>query len=195
MKKIVQAVALAMLVLGVPAWALAFTLDIEAYIDGRDWLIIKGDTLQWHHLDYAAVGRHEGNNFPTKITTALMGTVDWIPEWAYPPPYEYPPPNEIRFEAYSSIFTGLNPRLPQADGSVRSLSRVSGRADLAIVQYPMAANGWELILEFNDNPYGSPGQYAAWTKARLEIVDVVPAPATILLMGSGLLILLSRRRR
>ena len=37
------------------AWP-AITLDVTAYVDGRDRLIIKGGTLQWRHFDYAAVG-------------------------------------------------------------------------------------------------------------------------------------------
>ena len=39
---------------------LPITLEISALIDGRDQLIIQGDTLQWHHFDFAAVGRHLG---------------------------------------------------------------------------------------------------------------------------------------
>src|SRR5262249_46783369 len=38
-----------------------FIIDIKAFIDGRDLLIIKNGTLQWDHLDYAAVGRHNGD--------------------------------------------------------------------------------------------------------------------------------------
>jgi hypothetical protein len=37
--------------------AAAFVVEIEALIDGRDQLIIQGNTLQWHHLRSAAVGR------------------------------------------------------------------------------------------------------------------------------------------
>lgn len=191
MRKIILSLSLWALLL-TPGLALAFTIDIEGLFDGRDQLIIKGDTLQWHHFDYAAVGRHEGQNQPTYITTALMGTVAWTPEWAYPPPYEYPPPNEIRFEAYSSIFTGLNPPLPAVAGVVLSFTRISGRADLSIIQLPESANDYTLIVEFNDNYHGG----SAWTQGRLEIADVapVPVPATLLLVSSGLLFLWSRRK-
>ena len=49
------------------------TLDVSAYIDGRDDLIIQGNTLQWNHFDFAAPGRLDGVNDPTIITTTLNG--------------------------------------------------------------------------------------------------------------------------
>jgi hypothetical protein len=62
------------------------TIDIQAFIDGRDQLIIQGNTLQWDHIDYAAVGRYLGANEPTIITTTLNGVTqlnqtDWYPTW------------------------------------------------------------------------------------------------------------------
>jgi hypothetical protein len=75
--------------------AAAFVVEIEALIDGRDQLIIQGNTLQWHHLRFAAVGRHDGRhdgrNKPTVISTQLNGvtimdSVEWIPQWSAPPP-------------------------------------------------------------------------------------------------------------
>ena len=71
--------------------AAAFVVEIEALIDGRDQLIIQGNTLQWHHLRFAAVGRHDGRNEPTVISTQLNGVtimdgVEWIPQWSAPPP-------------------------------------------------------------------------------------------------------------
>ena len=77
---------LCVLCMTVCAYANVMRVDIEAMIDGRDLLIIQGDTLQWHHLDYAAVGRHLGANEPTIISTWLgdtlvMDQVNWIPDW------------------------------------------------------------------------------------------------------------------
>ena len=62
------------------------TLNMTAYIDGRDQLVIQGDTLQWRHLDFCAVGIWNGANVPTTISTTLNGTVEmnkveWTPEW------------------------------------------------------------------------------------------------------------------
>jgi hypothetical protein len=71
------------------AMAVTVTYDIQAYIDFHDVLIIRSDTLQWHHMDGAAVGRWEGLNEPTIISTAINGNpqlVDspWIPDWRPP---------------------------------------------------------------------------------------------------------------
>jgi hypothetical protein len=46
------------------------TLMVEALVDGRDELFIPGNTLQWKHFDYSAVGRHGDRDEPTIITTA-----------------------------------------------------------------------------------------------------------------------------
>ena len=71
--------------------AAAFVVENEALIDGRNQLIFQGTTLQWHHLRFAAVGRHDGRNEPTVISTQLNGvtimdSVEWIPQWSAPPP-------------------------------------------------------------------------------------------------------------
>ena len=75
------------------ASASSVVLDISAYIDGRDLLIVHGDTLQWHHLDYAAVGRWHGTNQPTIISTSLdsiaqINNMLWVPRWPAAPPDE-----------------------------------------------------------------------------------------------------------
>ncbi len=88
----------------------------EALIDGRSQLIIDGTTLQWAHFDFAAPGRHEGANEPTIITAVqnsdvILDKVEWIPDWPLPPP------DEIRFEAVSSIFTGLPAPYDEMNGA------------------------------------------------------------------------------
>ena len=124
------------------------TLDVMAWIDGRDDLIIQGNTLQWDHFDYAAVGRADGNNYPTIITTTLNGVtemngVDWIPTWPDPPP------NNIRFPAVSSVFTGLTPEIPATTDV--TLTAITARESLTIVQSPGPSNDFTTILEFNDD--------------------------------------------
>ena len=53
-----------------PGWIqTTLTIEIQAHIDGEDILIIDDNTLRWHHLTFAAVGRHEGGNQPTTIST------------------------------------------------------------------------------------------------------------------------------
>ncbi len=163
--------------------AAAYTLEIEAFIDGRDDLIIQGSTLQWQHFDYTAVGWHEGGGgsgppYPTYITTAAMGTVDWYPGW----------PSGTGYGAYSSVYTGLNPALP-AIAQIVSFTAVQARDSAYIVQQPSAANSYTFIAEFNDDPSGG----AYWYEIGLDYTTV-PLPGAVWLLGSGLVGLAARRR-
>jgi hypothetical protein len=140
-----------------PIPATGATLEISAYIDGRDQLIIHRDTLQWHHLDYAAVGRWMGANEPTILTTTDNGTpissdLQWVPDWSRP----YP--DEIRFEDYSSVLTGLSVPLPAMDQTI-SLTPIQARGSASIVQQPSAANDFTAIIQFDDDPAGGPATY------------------------------------
>ena len=148
------------------------TLDITAYIDGRDQLIIQSETLQWHHFDYAAVGRWGGGNLPTTISTTLNGApvltdYNWIPDWPFPPP------NEIRFPAYSSIFSNLNPNLPDSSMTV-TLTPIEARDSVSIVQSPSASNDQTLIVEFNDDPTPFPAYYEVLLTIKTSATDVTP---------------------
>jgi hypothetical protein len=174
------------------------SLDIRAYIDGRDLLVIQGDTMQWHHLDYAAVGRwgkdvedsNEWANEPTILSATLNGAtvmdqVQWIPDWP-----GHPWPDEIRDEdSFSAVFSGLTPALPAADMTI-DLTPILARSELGIYQYPTAANGYTLILDFNDNDPAC----ADWYEAQVDIT-YVPEPATLSLLTLGGLTALWRRRR
>jgi PEP-CTERM motif len=166
-----------------PAQASKIVLDIKALIDGRDDLIIQGNDLQWHHFDFAAVGRWEGFNVPTLIST----TVDGIPitsDFAWTPDWPLPPPNEIRFEAYSSVFTGLDPGIPSQVTSVSVEVEQDVRTLIDIVQYPSAANAYTTIVEFNDDPF--PGPAAAWGRIAFS-TGSVPEPSSLFLLGFGIL--------
>jgi hypothetical protein len=167
----------------VSAHAAAFVLEIEALIDGRDQLIVQGNTLQWHHFDFSAVGRHQGQNLPTIISTQLNGVtlmdrVEWIPDWSAPPP------NGIVPEEFSSVFNGLTPALPFAELSVQ-LIEIESRNSTTIVELPTAANGFSTIIEFNDNPAGSSEIYIA--RLEFDIVTEAPEPGAVALFGIGLL--------
>jgi hypothetical protein len=148
------------------------TLDITAYIDGRDHLIIRGGSLLWHHLDFAAPGRLGGVNLPTTISTTLnsapvLTNFNWFPVWPYPPP------NEIRFECYSSTFTGLNPSLPDSSMTV-TLTPKRARGSVSIVQTPSASNNQTLIVEFNDDPFGGADYYEILLTIETSATDVTP---------------------
>jgi hypothetical protein len=145
------------------------TIDVQAFIDGRDLLVIQGNTLQWDHLDYSAVGLWNGSNYPTTITTYVDGVqqnqYSWTPDW----------PASLSTgqsgTGDSSIFTGLTPALPSSDMSV-SLDTISARDSLTIYQLPTASNNQTLILDFNDDPSSG----ATWYDARITIT--IPVPAT-----------------
>lgn len=120
---------------------------IDALIDGRDQLILQGGTLQWHHLEFAAVGRHEGRNVPTYITThadgeVVLNRVAWIPDWPVDPP------DWVQFEALSSKFLALRPELFAAPMDVRL--EYDAREPPRIVESPSAANEFRLVVEFWD---------------------------------------------
>jgi len=142
----------AMLIFG---WSVAaadpFVLEIEALIDGRDQLILRADTLLWHHFDAAAPGRHHGANAPT-IVFPYPGPSEWFPVWSEPPP------SEIRWEELSSVLSGLSPALP-SDGVSFAIEKIFGRGETSIVQQPAADNEYTLIIEFDDNIYPGPRYY------------------------------------
>jgi hypothetical protein len=143
-----------------PVLADTFVYNITAYIDGQDLLIIHGSTLQWHHLDYAAVGRWNGQNIPTTISSTLNGTsvmngYQWTPNWPYPPP------NEIRFEAYSSVFGGLAPLLPPSGAVTVTLTPIQARGSVTISQMPTPSNNNTLIIDFDDDAISEAAYYIA----------------------------------
>ena len=119
-------------------------IDIQAHIDGRDQLILKGDTIQWHRFDYAAVGRHIGSDTPTIVGGIQAVSEEWLPTWPSPPP------EEIRYEAFSSVLQGVIPSIP-SDGLPWQLEKVFGRGKVTIIEQPTFANDFTLIVEFNDN--------------------------------------------
>lgn len=159
------------------------SLDIQAHIDGRDQLIIKNDTLQWHHFDFSAVGRHVGSNSPTIINgiSTAGGGAEWIPDWPSPPP------DEIRFDAFSSVLSGVIDPLP-LNGVPWRVEKLFGRGVVDIVEQPSAANDFALVIEFNDNPQGGSTFYGVSLAG-------VPAPAAVWLFGSGLIGLVGLIRR
>lgn len=76
-----------------------FTREIRTDIDGRRQLILRGNTAQWQHFDYAAPGRHEFANYPT----TLNGGVPTGPD--------IPDAENRDCACSSSVFTGVSPAL------------------------------------------------------------------------------------
>jgi hypothetical protein len=148
------------------------SIEVQAQIDGRDHLILKGSTAQWHHLDFAAVGRENGGDAPTLIGGMIRAadtSIFWLPTWPSPPPAE------IRFETLSSVLQGLQPPIP-ADGARWQVQKVFGRGDVTIVEQPTPANAYSLIVEFDDNRFGGSAFYGiVLSPAPREVrIDVKP---------------------
>jgi hypothetical protein len=183
----------------------AYTLQIDAYIDGRSLLVMQGNTIQWHNEAYVVPGKHEGFNFPTKLTTTDMSLVEWYPDW----------PNGTSGNVFSDTFTGLNRPLASIGQTVSLLNYTYDVRDMEggmefgtplytmvyISQQPSSANNYTLIIAFDDAPYY--GSY--WYTATIDYTPgnavvpitgnaVVPIPPTLLLLGSGLLGLAGWRR-
>ena len=148
--------------------------DIIARMDGsQDTLIFQDATVQWNHLTAggtAAPGRALGRNDPTTFTSTLngapvMNAVDWIPTWPQPVP------NNIRFDAISDVFTNLSPVIPAGGILSVSVTNLSARGALSVVQMPDATNNNTLIVNFADQAIGS-----GFVTGRVTIVSLAIPP-------------------
>jgi hypothetical protein len=133
------------------------TIRIEAYVDGRSQLIMRGATAQWHHFDYAAPGRWRFADEPT-----LINDVEWYPSWPDQPDTENRDCN-----CYSDVFTEVRPPIPSVPFDV-DLRLIESRFETTVVEHPSAANDFTLIIEFNDNRPAEPAWYV--------VEFVVPTP-------------------
>ena len=140
------------------------------------------------HTGGAAVGRHAGNNFPTTISSTIDGLpaltgASWTPTWPDPVP------NEIRFDAYSSVYDDLVPPVPATGPLSVDVSVISGRGSVLIDQLPDAANDNTSIVEFKDGFDGSANLDALIT------ITQVPEPGSLATLSIGACTLLGRRRQ
>jgi hypothetical protein len=124
------------------------TLTIQAWVDGRSWLILRKNTLQWYHLDFAAPGRHEFVNIPTTVNGE-----EWFPVWP-----DVPDAENRDCYCYSSILKGVKPFLHKNKLPLE-VNVLQSRGTVTIVEFPSAENEYAMIIEFDDNPYGGPAMY------------------------------------
>ncbi len=150
----------------------SISFTIEAYIDGRDQLIINDNTLQWHHFDWDPAG-----------TTKIWWTdgtetenFTWNPTWS---------------GDHSDVYTAGHIFVPNEDMDI-TFTAIQARESAFIAQDPTEDNGWELIIEFDDNaPSG-----ADWYKVKVELTpSAVPIPGAVWLLGSGLVGFIGVRRK
>ena len=124
------------------------TITIEAFIDGRSQLILRKNTAQWYHLDFAVPGRWGDINAPT-----IINGEEWFPVWPdIPDIYNY------FCYCYSNMFKGVKP-MPHQKNMTVELNVLEGRGTVSIVEYPSASNDYSLIVEFDDNPFDGAATY------------------------------------
>lgn len=142
-------------ILGVLIFSVLFSqssLNIRAFIDGRDQIIIKGSVIQWLHFSSCAPGRLSFQNLPTYINNTA-----WYPVWPDIPNAEN------RQKCFSSVYSELNPPLPSKTETYY-LTKISGTGGMFIVQQPNDTNKFTLIIEFEDTL--PPG--AQWYETTIE---------------------------
>ena len=132
-------------------------LNIRAYIDGRSQLIIKGDVLYWHHLDFDAPGRWELGE--DRQPTYLNRVVAWEPVWP-----DVPDPSNDFCNCDSSTYRGI-PSLARTNQRVW-LDIVQGRGRITVLQQPGGGNDYTLILELDDNDFDG----AEWYEVNLNYI-------------------------
>ncbi|MCC6406949.1 MAG: hypothetical protein IT453_07275 [Planctomycetes bacterium] len=155
--------ALALLTCSLVAVALANasaaqSIRIQAYVDGRSRLILDDDTATWQHFEWAAPGRVDcDTGYP--IAPTYLDGLAWWPDWPDVPTCE----NRDCGGCSSSTFVGLAHALPDHDFAP-GLIVYDARGPAGIVEFPSAANGWSVVIEFDDNAPGG----AYWYDVELD---------------------------
>jgi hypothetical protein len=147
----------------------AIVYHIQAYVGGRSELMIRGSTLQWHHLKGTAPGLErqfwnpgsEANaptlieSFASNLTASAGPVISWVPT-GWPARLG----NGTHPESYSSVFDGLTPVLPLARGCMR-VEKLWGDGKVSVVQHPDASNDFTAVVRFDDlgmkRPHGYSG--------------------------------------
>jgi hypothetical protein len=123
------------------------TLSVRAYIDGSSYLVIQGDVVYWHHTGSDAPGRTSGPYQPTYLNGEA-----WYPSWP-----DVPDSRNRDCDCHSSTYVGIPYLAPR--GQVVSLGIVQARHRVTIIQQPSVANGYTLIVDFDDGPPPSADWY------------------------------------
>ena len=132
---------------------IAGRLTFRAYIDGEDYVLIQGRTLQYVHLMWALPGLHEGHNDPTTINGA-----EWMPVWT---------------GSSSDEYVASAPLLPERDGYDYELIIETGRSVVELRQAPSETNGYMAVIYFGDMFGG-----AAWYEITLQWRESTPSDPT-----------------
>jgi opacity protein-like surface antigen len=170
---------LAALLAPAAARAQVYTINVNAFIDGKDTLDIGRNTVQWRHYFYDFPGQNGGHNDPTVITTTVDGvtvdSINWYPVW-----------NGL----VSDVLT-LSVSLPPTSNV--TFSPVRARESLTLDSAPSASNGYTAVVDFSDLGNGGADYYDALLT---YTVTPVPEPGTMaLVLGAASGVTLLRRRR
>ena len=182
--------------------AATVTVDVTSMIDGESQIIIKDDSIQWHHLSWIVPGVSASNALditPTTISYSIDGvlqqTANWYPSW--PTPHwdarvsNGSTNNWNRDNQLSDIFSGFSIPISSATSGF-TLNPYSSRGLTSITELPSPANGNALVIDFNDAPIGASAIYSS----SISFTAAVPESdsSTIFLIGLALFSLMKRRK-
>jgi len=122
---------------------------IQAHVGGLSRLIIRDNTMQWHHIKGTAPGLVQADvgrnsNSPTIVDSNQGPNIPWVPS-GWPVSIG----NGTHPESLSNIFSALTPVFP-AVKKYWKLEQSSGDGKVRIIQQPDARNGFSLVIEFDD---------------------------------------------
>ena len=145
------------------------TWQVRVRMDGQSRLILKGDTMRWHHLDWVVPGRQDNANLPT-----MVNGKPWFPVWPDGDGWR----NNFGL-CTSSLRRGLKPALPRRPADVY-LGVLEGRGAVRLIDAPCPDNDFALTVELDDWQNGE-DEYAVEIhvrprKEKPEPVAEVPIP-------------------
>ena len=126
------------------------TYWIQAHVGGKSQLILRNNTLSWHHFKGTAPGQTRassgfasGSNSPTIIDSSQGPNIEWVhSDW----PERLG--NGTHPEAWAQ-FEALTPVFPQKEWCWQVEKRV-GVGHVSINEQPNSRNGYALKIMFND---------------------------------------------
>jgi hypothetical protein len=113
-----------------------------AWIDGSDFVHIKGNSVWYVHENFEKPGLHAAKPCSGPCPTKINGQ-EWYPTWS---------------GKISDTYQGLNPPQPNAPINVK-LMIIKSRGKTQIKQMPTASNNFETIVYLDDVSIGSSIDY------------------------------------
>jgi hypothetical protein len=130
------------------------TYTITACVDGKDDLHIRGKTLQWERRSFDPVGNSVNcADNDVSISSTFDGASDLQTHWRPTSPTL----------TLSDSFTHLVPPLSDKP-QIWIVEKIRGRGNVSVLQQPNIANGWTLILRFDDEAFAGADVYSVYLK-------------------------------